>query len=503
MISDETARQAPFWERGWFWLLIAAASTLPFVVSPLPMMPDYFTHTARYHIMNHGAQSPFLSRYFDFHWSLIGNLGVDLVMVPLGLVLPTEPAARLAAALIPPLTVWGIHAVAKGAWGKVPPTALLALPFLWTFSFIYGFVNYHLGVALALLVLALWMRLPAMSAKWRYPLFAVLAMVVWIAHVAAWGGLLVMVGMWELTTQLRSADSPLKAMWTTVLRALPLLLPLVFILLWRAASAGTADLFSYDWRLKMVWPFVVLKAENKVFDIACVGVLAGITAWLLVSRRTAKDVRLLAMAAGLAGAYLAMPTMLFNSFFADERLLPVLAIVLVLSVAPLDRRQGMIVALVGLALFGVRLAAISVGWHQRAIAAQQDLRALDQVPQGSRIAALAVTTYCGSWQMRGFEHLASLAIIRRDAFTNTQWDTPGAQLMHPAYNKGRPFNELSSVTLGGGRAQCAGPSVVQSLAALPRDRFDYVWIFDQPEQRLPWLRQVFHGPDGRLYAIRR
>ncbi|WP_439533433.1 hypothetical protein [Polymorphobacter sp.] len=61
----------PFWEAGWFWLLLAVVSTLPFVIAPMPLMPDHFAHAARYHVMNHGAESPFLRRYFSFEWGLI------------------------------------------------------------------------------------------------------------------------------------------------------------------------------------------------------------------------------------------------------------------------------------------------------------------------------------------------------------------------------------------------------------------------------------------------
>jgi hypothetical protein len=497
----EVAESRPIWARGWFWILLAVCSIVPFLASPLPMMPDYFSHMARYHVESHIAGSAYLSRYYAFNWHLIGNLGVDLVMVPLSRLLPTELAARIAAGMIPPLTILGIYAAAKAAWGRIEAPALLALPFAWSFSFIYGFVNYHLAFALALLVFALWIRCRSLPFAAHVLVFAPLGMVVWVAHVAGWGALLVMVGGWQLATAWERNRRVAATVRDTALRVLPLLLPVVFIVAWRQAGAGTSDLFAYDFPSKLIWPFTVLKAEHKAFDIACVGVIGLAVAWLALSRSTRKHAPLLTSAAALALAYCVMPQMLFDSAFADTRLLPVLAIVLVLALAPAQPRQAQWVAGVALALFAARLTAITVGWHERGAAAEADLAALDQVPRGSRIAAFAPPTYCLTWQMRGFEHLPSIAIIRREAFVNTQWDTPGAQLMRPIYNEAHGFNDAASVSVRGGR--CGGKTMNDMLRMLPRDRFDYVWIFQAPVPETPWLRQVFSGPDGRLYAILR
>lgn len=501
----EAAESRPVWARGWFWIVLAVCSVAPFLATPLPMMPDYFSHMARYHVESHIAGSAYLSRYYAFDWQLIGNLGVDLVMVPLSRLLPTELAARIAAGMIPPLTILGIYAVARAAWGRIEAPALLALPFAWSFSFVYGFVNYHLALALALLVFALWIRCRSLPLAIHALLFAPLGMVVWVAHVAGWGALLVMVGGWQLATAWQSTPRVFAALRQTALRLLPLLVPVIFIIAWRSAGAGTDDLFAYDLPSKLVWPFIVLKAENKAFDIACVALIGVAVAWLVLANGTRKHPPLLTSAGGLALAYVAMPQMLFNSAFADMRLLPVLAIVLVLAlgapVTPAHSRQAHGVAVFALALFGARLAAITYGWHERGSAAQADLKALDQVPRGSRIAVFTPPTYCLSWQMHGFEHLPSMAIIRREAFVNTQWDTPGAQLMRPIYNEKHGFNEGGSAAVRGGT--CGGKTIDDMLHALPRERFDYVWVFHAPVPRVSWLRPVFSGPDGQLYAILR
>ena len=43
--------------------------------------------------------------------------------------------------------------------GRIPPTAFFALPFIYGYPFLFGFVNFALSVALAFLAFGLWLRL--------------------------------------------------------------------------------------------------------------------------------------------------------------------------------------------------------------------------------------------------------------------------------------------------------------------------------------------------------
>ena len=104
------------------WLALAAFSALPFLVAPLPIMPDLFTHIGRYHVMNNPGDR-WLSQYYAFDWHILGNLGFDLLMAGLGPLLGTERAAFLLAGLIPPLMVLGLMRLARALYGHVPAPA--------------------------------------------------------------------------------------------------------------------------------------------------------------------------------------------------------------------------------------------------------------------------------------------------------------------------------------------------------------------------------------------
>ena len=65
---------------------------------------------------------------------------------------------KLIVLAIPPLTVGGLLWVAYEVHGRVPPTALFAVPFAYNFPFLFGFVNFALAMALALIAFAFWLQ---------------------------------------------------------------------------------------------------------------------------------------------------------------------------------------------------------------------------------------------------------------------------------------------------------------------------------------------------------
>src|SRR3546814_5345227 len=60
---------------------------------------------------------------------------------------------------IPALTVSGLLWIAREVHGRVPATALFALPIAYSYPFHFGFANFALSMALALNAYAFWLRL--------------------------------------------------------------------------------------------------------------------------------------------------------------------------------------------------------------------------------------------------------------------------------------------------------------------------------------------------------
>jgi hypothetical protein len=290
-----------------------------------------------------------------------------------------------------------------------------------------------------------------------------------------------------------------------VFSMVPWALPLVPMIIWRATKGGGPLMDRW-------WPMVkvrglknLLRAEWEWFDKLTVGALLILLIWMIFSKRFGRDRGLIWAAGGLLLTAILLPTTVLSSYFADVRLFAPMFMIAFLAVRELPPRFGRHLAFAGAVLFLLRVGETTIGWIQRGNELTVDLAALDNVPMGARIAVLAHSSECGVWPLAGRNHVPSLAIPRRHAFVNTQWDIPGQHLMRPIYNDGIGFNDSESAELFNPAFGCPGLRVRTFLRYLPRDRFDYVWIWEAevPPAAQSWLKPVYTGPTSRLYAIRK
>jgi hypothetical protein len=217
-------------------------------------------------------------------------------------------------------------------------------------------------------------------------------------------------------------------------------------------------------------------------------------------------------ALGLAAAiYLVLvfllPSRIFGSVYADIRLWPIVFIAALVGIAPIGPswRPASVVAAFALGLFALRIVVTTVGFNVYANDYVRHLRALDYLPQGASIAVLTPSG-CQEWRQSRLQHLDSLAIVRRDAFVNSEWEIPGAQLLTPLRGRGTAFNADPSGRIDRS-ADCAAPvdpALTQRIGQIPADRFDYVWLlgFDKAGARAePDLKLLYADDQTALYAL--
>src|SRR5438445_2972093 len=180
------ARQA-WWDSR---VAIAAAivlATVPLLYPPIPPLVDLLGHMGRFRVELDGGHSPWLQQYYAFRWAPIGNLGVDLIVCLIAPLVGFEPAVKLVVVAIPALTVAGMLWVAREVHGRIPPTAFFAIPFVYGHPFLYGFLNFALSMALALLAFGLWLRLGSLGrTRLRAALFVPISLIVYFAHAFGW-----------------------------------------------------------------------------------------------------------------------------------------------------------------------------------------------------------------------------------------------------------------------------------------------------------------------------
>jgi len=488
-------------------ILLAA---VPFLYPPIPPITDLIGHMGRYRVELDLASSPSLQRYFDFKWALIGNLGVDLLIVPMAKIFGLELGVKLIVMAIPAMTVAGMLWVAREVHHRLPPTVMFALPFATGYPFLFGFVNFALSMAFAFLAFGLWLRLGRLDrTKLRAAVFIPLSCVVWLAHAFGWGVLGLMAFSAEAVRQHDEGRGWLRSGPRAAFHALALTPPLLLMALWRSGAAGgtTGDLF--NWSIKGQWLISALRDRWDGFDLSSLA-FAVIVFFIAVFHRRLTLSRNIAFSfLVLSLAFIAMPRVVFGSAYADMRLAPFLFAIALLAIRfkhETDLPTARALARAGLVFVLARVIATSLSLGIAANDQSAKLAALDHVPMGARVISLVGRRCDQNWELPRNDHLGSMVIVRRFGFSNDQWAIKGANLLSVHYAEARHFVADPSQLVR--PARCSDNerwAVNRALAAIPHDAFDYVWTIDLPphDQRLlAGFVPIWRGPGSLLYAKR-
>ncbi|MGH6615145.1 hypothetical protein [Sphingomonas sp.] len=481
-----------WWQTRWFVALMVLVSIIPLLKPDIPPLVDLPGHMGRYRVQLDVGSYPWLSDWYDFKWSLIGNLGVDLLVVPMTPIFGLELSVKLIVIAIPALTVLGLLWIAREVHGRIPATALFALPLAYSFPFQFGFVNFALAMAIALNAFALWLRLARLGhVRLRAIIFVPLSCALWLCHTFGWGVLGVLAFSAELIRQHDAIRGKGWRHWGLAwvragLACVPLALPMVLMIAWRTGNHVTGQTGDwFNWRAKVGWLTMVLKDRWQFFDIASTAVLYLILFKGFRDPAIEYSRNLGLSALFLAAVFIVLPRIVFGSAYADMRLAPFLLAITVIALRPrpgLSIRGTALLAVLGCAFFLVRIGAGTVSYWMFDQRYDRELAALDHVPVGARLVSF-IGEECGNkWLMSRLEHLPAIALERRLAYTNDQWSMPGAQLLTTKYTQARTFaHDPSQVVTS---VQCPREfwrPLIRSLARFPRDAFDYVWLIQPPD----------------------
>jgi len=507
--ADLEVGTRPWWESRLCLILVVLATMIPLLYPPIPPLVDLFGHMGRYRVELDLGHSAFLQQYYDYHWAAIGNLGVDLLVIPLGELFGLETAVKLIVLAIPPLTAIGFLWVAREVHGRVPPTAFFALPFIYGFPFLFGFVNFALSVALAFIAFGLWLRLGRLERTvLREWLFVPISLVVFFCHTYGWGLLGLMCFSADAVRLHDRGRSWWRAGIEAALRTSVMALPILVMLIWRSETHGGQTVDWFDWKIKWRWIYAALRDRWKWFDIGSLIVAALVFAYAIVSRKLTLSRNLAFSAIVLALSFGIIPRIVFGSAYADMRLVPYLMAVALLAIrfrdVP-DRRTAQVLAVVALLFFATRTVANTISLGMAGADQKADLHAIDSMPQGARVITLTGMPCTEYWPLLRSSHLGAMVIVRRDGFSNDQWLLEGVNLLDLKYRAAGYFAaDPSQLVRPDHCRDYLHRTIDQSLAALPRNDFDYVWLIDVPPYDptlVAGLQPVWRGPGSILYRL--
>ncbi|WP_395334495.1 hypothetical protein WBP06_23540 [Novosphingobium sp. BL-8H] len=497
----------PWWSRRDYNALLILLMVLPLLWPAVIPLEDLPGHMGRFRIQAGVSDAPTLAETFSIHWMPVGNLGIDLIVLALQPVLGIELATKLAIILLIITLLVGLLIVIKEAHGEIPATAAFALPLAYAYPFQFGFVNFWLASGLALLIFGLVLRYQRLerSRAWRLLiLFGSLA--IYFAHIFGWVFFALMVGGNSLYRHFKHYGLTRTAIRDIILEGLLLCLPLVFIALWRSTDSGGETSSYFDIFHKWGWIESSLRDRWVQLDgQSALGCVALIILGLVGALRM--NPRLLTILAVLTAFYLFIPFAFHGLIYADMRIAPLLLAIGIAALAPraiMGKRVAAMLAIAALVFVCVRTAAMTYSYVLASDDQENYLLALDHIPKGSRVVALVAPDCPRGWSGSRITSLASMAIVRRDAFVNAQFEMPGAQLVAVSPSIPREFAYGTSSLVRLPDCDRPEPKLAERIDQIPYDAFDHVWLLgvgpnDRPS--VPQLRLVWSNNQSAVYAI--
>lgn len=506
---DAPAAPEGWWSSRAYIILLMLLAAIPLIHPHIPPLTDLMGHMGRYRVELADPSSPLLTRFYDFKWAVMGNLGVDLLIVPMSKIFGLELGVKLIVLAIPPLTVLGMLLIAREIHGRLPATAVFALPLVYGFPFQWGFINFALSMALALNAFALWLRLGRQGRiGLRAWLFVPIGAIVWLAHSFGWGVLGLLAFAAEFVAWRDRGKNFIASAWHGGLACLPLAPPMLLMLAWRSGTVSGQTTDWFNWDAKFVYFMSTLRNHWRDLDVASLTLLVGLAALGLFGLGFRMNRTMGHAALVLIAAFLLLPRIALGSAYTDMRLAPFMIAVPILGLLPKTRNRRWLsgLALAALALFAVRIGMSTVRFAEIDRDYRHQLAALDHVPRGSRLFVLVDLPCLSRWDATRMDHLGAMAIVRREAFVNGQWSMAGAQLLSIKYAPARGFAEDPTQILRPKWCSARRARTLEySLAHFPRDAFDFVWLIDARPERWPHqpdLVQVWRGPrGGALYRV--
>lgn len=378
-----------------------ALAMIPLLATPVLPLIDFYNHLARFYVLSHVGSSPLLQTAYQAHWSLLPDIGVDLLATPLLAFVPPLIAGHLIVIFILAVLYGGVlyfHRVLTGQGSVL--IAVLLLPLLYSYILNWGFANFLLGLGLAFWAGGWWLS-NRHRLRLAVPVSCLLSVLIFLTHGIAFALYGILVASLEVGLFLNAPSRRLSGLAGALLPVMAqAVIPAVFFLYWMLGGAhGAADApvsqtmlddvslgFSGRFFYHLATLLRVEEGPAYWFDIATFFVQLGAVGFLIWRRQmtiTRTVWPLLAITAALTA--IGPPAMLGVGHISDR--MPLFGALIVLGALGV-RKVGWTAATraacgVLIVTVAVRLIAIAVSWHGYGQSYQEFRSIAGAVPPGS------------------------------------------------------------------------------------------------------------------------
>lgn len=370
-------------------LIVALLSItlVPLLSTPVLPFIDFYNHIARYFVLSHISQDLLLQKYYATNWSLLPNIGLDIISVPLLSLIPPRLYSHIIATLIIITQYCGVLYFHRALAGRVSVlVCILLIPLSYSYILFWGFGNFVFGLGLAFAAAGYWVK--HCATPWQaLPLAAVFAVLIFLTHGFAFALYGVLIGSLELGYVIgaRNLDVRDLARRFAPIAAQAVVPAVLFTLSATSGSAGgvsNADrsivhLVHAGSLLQRLVAIAVYRLETIVrvaegpsvgADVVWMLALSGVLAFLFYTKRlTLVRAMWPALALGLLLVLIVPPTM-FGVGYISDRIPLYVALLFVAGLSPavpVDGRQIAGLTAVS-ALASIRLVSLALSWQSYA-----------------------------------------------------------------------------------------------------------------------------------------
>lgn len=367
---------------------------LPFGLVDLPPMTDLPNHAARYHLETHPV--PSLAEHYRVSMRPLPNLLGDLIVMglkPLIGFTAAVGALLILAALLPVLACIRLHrALFGGAHWWPLASGLLAFHGL----FLMGFLNFSLGLGLAMGVAAFWITVSATRPVTAILAFAPLALLTALAHAFGLLFLVLLVGSFEIERAWYARARPRQALLGLLRRGATLTVA-ALPAIWLTAQAVTAsqDSSVYDWgtwRERAAALLAPFSTYHERVDLATAALFCFLLLAVLLAGRLRIRLMTLLCLAVAAVLFLAVPqTTSFGPAVVAPRFAVFAALLICAGAQPdLSGWPAILAKSLVALLLATKVTVICLAWRAWEPQLADLRRVLQAVEPGARVATVTV-----------------------------------------------------------------------------------------------------------------
>lgn len=364
-------------------LAVAILSVLPLAFVTIPPMVDYPNHLARCSILAALPDSPALQSMYEPRSTILPDLAMDAVVVPLAHFVPAATAGKIFCVLVLLLMFTGGMALSIALTRKVTVWSFAPALLLFNHILTYGFLNYLFGIGLLLWGVATWIAMRERGRAARLIVGAIFALVLFFSHLIAMALFGCALAGYEIARWTDVSAKQKKAFWVSVAEVASLFVVPFFLLLKSPTKGEVAAYHPSNIGQKLDNILSVLRIDPNKADILYSLALAGGIVWLIRTKSISIDPRMRYVIAAVTGAFLLLPDSFATCGCVDIRVPIVVAFLLAAGTTlklP-NVRTGRFALAFLVCAFGFRTWQVSRDWSMADRSSQQVLADLSTLPQ--------------------------------------------------------------------------------------------------------------------------